>query len=1249
MVNSSTDVEGNYTNGNFSFQLDLSSMLSGDVESLDLSSENFITGPLTVTVEDKKKSYPTVTKSADYSTGGDEITWTILISNPEALANKDSDGNYTALSIMDAMTIPDGKSEWYSLDTTYGTNGFMVETSTDKTITDSSSWTEVSGCNVVTDSNNFRLDLPSASYSTAASSSEGFYTRITYKTKVNYKDFSDGVADGGEVKNTASLVETPTGDDASSHITDLTPLKNGDTDITSYDSVQPKLSLSDAVTIGKVGVTSNWNNSDGDWYTYDSSSGKATLYWEVTVEVGGRDLTKAEIYDYFATTGLNGMKFGETKEIKVTSGDTTTDIVNESSKWETIGEDTSITSGSAYCVTGWRLKDVKANSKIIIHYTTTVNDFKSYSESASSSKGDLTNSVWAKAWVKMGEGPGTEVSIGIETGTNSYVVKSYMTKSFVSGSYNTQNHTLKWEIVVNPNATAVSDTLKVKEKINSTEQAWIGESDRGTYKITYKIDNGTETDFPSSGDGTSTMKLDETNASATTDPYVEFIIPSSVVSGHKVTIYFYTKVTDNTKYAGNTSFTTTNTAELYQGSTKASESTATGSGSNDGAMLKKAVATEYNYSTHNVTYEITANSNKTDMPADSVITDDLATYHMTLVESDTEKVYVNNAAIDKASSEADATSKANSGTASYTYIGGVLKVHLPKVDAGDVAQRIIKFTANVNEEYINSTANNPKLTVNNKATLSMDGYADVTAENEFTKDNKVVSKTGSTYTNDDGWGAKYEVLINQAKTTLKSSFTVTDSLPVNMKYIVSTIELYTNDVTSTGSVTTNTKLTKDTDYTYTITKDATTGKQTLTLTVKNATSDSYTLKYSAKLTVNPNTLTEAMVNNVSVSGFDKGDVNTSSKSFSQSDWGSIDESKLYVARVTKLDKNTNAALSGAKFGLYRNGTLIATATTGSTGVASFIGLDKDEEYTYTIKEIEAPTNYKLSGEELTVTLTGKGSANAYTGTIYDVAIGKASDIFISKVTVSGGKETGLKGATLALYKVVEGGENTLVERFETTEEQHTIAASKLALNTEYLLVEESAPSGYNKASNITFKIDSDGYMTDVTGAYRYDKDGCLIVMLDTVPSSSTPGDSGSDGSDGGSGSSDSSDGSTVPAVSPSPTPKIPVVDVNTYGLTPYTPVTSTDELPKGVTVTGNTDEGYPILRFTNVPDGWTLVSKDDDYDWVIGPYGSVLGVRKARRIATGDETPIAPLAISLGILIALFTGLSLIIRIRKKN
>ena len=86
-----------------------------------------------------------------------------------------------------------------------------------------------------------------------------------------------------------------------------------------------------------------------------------------------------------------------------------------------------------------------------------------------------------------------------------------------------------------------------------------------------------------------------------------------------------------------------------------------------------------------------------------------------------------------------------------------------------------------------------------------------------------------------------------------------------------------------------------------------------------------------------------------------------------------EELKVYtcVARIKKVDGNTDAALQGATLALYDGTTELATGVSDSNGLVKF---SATSEYrlqpgTYTIKEKAAPSGYVLSKDTVTITIT----------------------------------------------------------------------------------------------------------------------------------------------------------------------------------------------------------------------------------------------------------------------------------------
>lgn len=166
--------------------------------------------------------------------------------------------------------------------------------------------------------------------------------------------------------------------------------------------------------------------------------------------------------------------------------------------------------------------------------------------------------------------------------------------------------------------------------------------------------------------------------------------------------------------------------------------------------------------------------------------------------------------------------------------------------------------------------------------------------------------------------------------------------------------------------------------------------------------------------------------------------------------------------------------------------------------------DNTKTYTLTLNDIEIGTytitenNYTVEGKTVTTTYS-VNSGEAKTGTELSVEVKSGDsastvaytntyenntyDVNISKVDLTSSEE--LSGAKLTLKK----GEEVI--KTWTSEGKST--SFKLEAGT-YTLIEDQAPTGYNKAESITFVIDKEGNITCTTeGALN----GSTITMKDT--------------------------------------------------------------------------------------------------------------------------------------------------------
>lgn len=110
-------------------------------------------------------------------------------------------------------------------------------------------------------------------------------------------------------------------------------------------------------------------------------------------------------------------------------------------------------------------------------------------------------------------------------------------------------------------------------------------------------------------------------------------------------------------------------------------------------------------------------------------------------------------------------------------------------------------------------------------------------------------------------------------------------------------------------------------------------------------------------------------------------------------------------------------------------------------------------------------------------------------------------LFLSISKISDSQATEIEGATLAISTASELTEDSLVERWTTNGAAHKTSLAE----GEYYLIEESAPVGFELASTIKFKVDTDLnlYIADDEGNYTLVEDGDTAATGDATTSAST--------------------------------------------------------------------------------------------------------------------------------------------------
>ena len=351
-------------------------------------------------------------------------------------------------------------------------------------------------------------------------------------------------------------------------------------------------------------------------------------------------------------------------------------------------------------------------------------------------------------------------------------------------------------------------------------------------------------------------------------------------------------------------------------------------------------------------------------------------------------------------------------------------------------------------------------------------------------------------------------------------------------------------------------------------------------------------------------------------------------------FGNVVNEKGGDIRVEKVDAaNNSIKLLGAVFQLLDDEVVIATATSGENGIATFEGIRYGS---YTIKELTAPEGYLAiaSDETISVTLV-KGTDEAPLVTVKNQKIHES--FTVRKVNAANPTGLGLPGAVFKVKVQVptESSEGPAV--FEDVDGMSNLVTNASGEIPEtqlppgkYQLVEIQAPAGYTTNSTpIPFDIVKD--QTTVVS---------LTVANNLISTPPGPGPSTETGGGGGGGGTPP----TTTIVLPTPQPQVPFVVVPRA---PGVPVTVGEELqPEGPNVTVP-EEPQPEGPNVTVeePEGPSVTVEEEPQPE--GPSVTVVEQPRPTLPRTGEGVPVGVLA--AGLALTLLGGWLLFGRRRKED
>ena len=890
------------------------------------------------------------------------------------------------------------------------------------------------------------LDIGDSNNTITYSFDSGSTTIITYKTHVDFLSSGSTQNNGAitlPIENTATLY-------------DKANLESPITSATVEDSVS-SAELKQFIT------------KNGGELKYDSSNNTGVASWTITVNSNGYSYQNLTLYDVISSYDDYTMKLDESS-VKVTENGTElvagTDYeIGTTSGSSDIGQ-------TAYT---WKLvfledgnNQIKKDHTYTITYNTII---ENYTEFLQTNHSTLPNNYAFLEYeydytgngnYKPLKGPTlSKISVtGTSVATNAAIDIEFK-------DYYNATHELTWNVVVNKNRQSITNA--VVEEILGDGQEFVRVSDA----------------VISTEDTSENYTIDEDSEALGKNEAGNVVISfGDKLDGASASFTIVTKLTDE-----EASFWSNNATKkgYYKDTVKltfadqATASSDTAYANCESVVLDKT-AGSYNYDTHAIDYKITVNANKMAMD-DIVVTDDLGNAGLSLVSG---SVAVNGSAIDEEASN----------DAYYSYNSdGLLNIYLPDANDDEVgeasAQKIITFSAKVNDGDIFTSTNGGKVSVTNTASLStsaINGF-EVTKSVKTQWINKVIEKIASVDTTTKE--ITYNVYFNGNRQFLPSNLILRDTLGEDLSLDETSVKLYVGSINaSTGEITAENK---ETDHTVLVTPNGEKTQLDVTLPQRENNTNIYVLTYKAM----PTDIKSGgdYSNAILLVGYSSSSVNSSKADLSVSSFGggwTKDPQVLYIT-VTDSDDG-DIVLSGVKFEVTdKAGNSVATLTTKSNGKATLIGkLTDDTEYTISVIETSIPDLYEFGTTSQTFTTEESGGVqNAKT--ISFVAKKKTKEVKISKVDSYG---NALSGVDLSISKTLTNN-TTKTEQFTSSENAYIFNA---AYDVHYTLseAEEDVPFGYEKADDIVFYIDENGNLNlyDAQEGSFNTVDGDEIQMVD---------------------------------------------------------------------------------------------------------------------------------------------------------
>ncbi|TCM99581.1 LPXTG-motif cell wall-anchored protein [Paenibacillus sp. BK033] len=442
----------------------------------------------------------------------------------------------------------------------------------------------------------------------------------------------------------------------------------------------------------------------------------------------------------------------------------------------------------------------------------------------------------------------------------------------------------------------------------------------------------------------------------------------------------------------------------------------------------------YNAATKEITWTVGVNYNRKTL-ANAIVQDQLLAGQKLIPES----LHVYNMTVPANGNPAQGT-EVDAAEYTVNYTGDVVKVTFNQpISAG----YILVFSTSLADDLIDASIGNTAQLLDGTKSESKD----LTASVNIPQGGEYVNKDGQ----QNGGKISWTIYINRGQSTVNDAL-VTDEPTDNQLLIPESFNLYPTTVAASGTVTkVNTPLVKGTDYTLAIETDPETGKQLFKLAFLHQITSAYVLEYQSLIVAQNG---DTVSNKVSFSGNNVQAVTKDSAKdivVGVSDGSGTGSGVRGALTVLKQDGDTQAALSGATFALYRQSgsdrILVNTLTTGADGKVEFKKLLYGN---YVLIETAAPVGYQLDATERPVKIDSTTAVNL----IIDNA-----KILVSLTVLKQDKDNHdpLSGATYNLFRQ-SGAVRTLVNTLTTGADGKAVFTN--LPYGDYVLLETAAPSGY---------------------------------------------------------------------------------------------------------------------------------------------------------------------------------------------